>query len=170
MLKDHGKRGVLKGMLQRALVVFENEKVSEKALVYARELALRMDCEVTLLMLVEMPFQDGANLAPKRTAIKEIEKRMSKLLSECSAEFIKKGIVLSAALRMGVPSQELLKFLAERRPFQVIIWGGGDDLIERGSVLRNHWINKVAGKLECPLITVNSKDLKGAESQIGSRN
>ena len=157
-------------MLQRALVVFENEKVSEKALVYARELALRMDCEVTLLMLVEMPFQDGSNLAPKRTAIHEIEKRMGKVLAECSEEFLKKGIVVSAALRIGVPAQELLKFLAERRPFQVVIWGGTDDLKERGPVPRNHWINKMAGKLECSLIIVNHRELKGLESKIGSRS
>jgi nucleotide-binding universal stress UspA family protein len=157
-------------MLQRALVVFENEKVSEKALVYARELALRMDCEVTLLMLVEMPFQNGSNLAPKRTAIHEIEKRMGQLLADCSAEFLKKGIVVSAALRIGVPAQELLKFLAERRPFQVVIWGGADDSKERGPVPRNHWINKMAGKLECSLIIVNHRELKELETNIASRS
>jgi hypothetical protein len=157
-------------MLQRALVVFENEKVSHNAIVYARELALRMDCEVTFLMLVEMPFHDGSYLAPKRTAIHEIEERMGKVLSERSAEFLKRGIEISAALRIGVPLQELLKFLAERPPFQVVIWGSGDDLPERGSVMRTHWISKVAGKLECPLITVTDKDLKPLESQAEGRS
>ena len=157
-------------MLRRALVIFENEKVSENALVYARELAFRMDCEVTLLMLVEMPFQDRSNLAPKRTAINEIEKRMGKVLSECSADFLKEGIAVSAALRIGAPPQELLKFLAERRPFQVVIWGSGDDLKERGPVTKNHWISKVAGKLECPLITVTDKELKRLESETPSRS
>jgi hypothetical protein len=156
-------------MLQRALVVFENEKVSENALVYARELALRMDCEVTFLMLVEMPFQDGSHLAPKRTAIFEIEKRMGKVLSERSAEFLNKGIEISAALRIGAPLQELLKFLAERPPFQVVIWGSGDDLPERGSATKAHWISKVAGKLECPLITVTDKELKHLETQAVGR-
>jgi nucleotide-binding universal stress UspA family protein len=157
-------------MLRRALVVFENERISDKALVYAKELALRMDCEVTLLMLVEMPFQDGANLAPKRMAIKELEKRMGKVLSECSEEFLKKGIVVSAALRMGEPAQELLKFLAERPPFQVVIWGGGDHFMNRGPTRTNHWIGKVAGKLECPLIRVTRRDLKGLESEIRNRS
>nr|AEI30677.1 UspA domain-containing protein [uncultured microorganism] len=155
-------------MLQRVLVVFENEKVSEKALVYARELALRMDCEVTLLMLVEMPFQNGSHLAPKREAIREIEKRMGKVLAERSAEFLKKGIVVSAALRIGAPAQELMKFLAERHPFQVVIWGGADDFTERGSVPKNHWMNKMAAKLEGSLIIVSHRELKGLESKIGT--
>ena len=146
-------------MLRRALVVFENERVSEKALVYARELALRMDSEVTLLMLVEMPFQDRLNLAPKRTAIREIEKRMGKVLSECSAEFLKKSIVVAAALRMGVPAQELLKFLAERPPFQVVIWGSSEDLPEGGRLRRSHWIGKIAETLECPLLAVRGGGL-----------
>lgn len=156
-------------MLRRALVVFENEKVSTEALVYARELALRMDCEVTLLMLVDMAFQDRLNLAPKRTAIVEIEQRMGKVLSECSAEFLKKGIVISAALRMGVPGQELLKFLAERPPFQVVIWGGREDVSEGGPMLRNHWISKVAGKLECPLITVTNREMEDLQHEVVSR-
>ena len=135
-------------MLRKALVVFENEKISDEALIYARELAIRMDSEVTLLMLVEMPFQDGFHLAPGRTAIIELEKRMSMVLSNCSSELLKKGLVVSTALRIGVPAQEFLKFLAERPPFQVVIWGSGGDLTERGSGVKNHWISKVAGKLE----------------------
>ncbi len=142
-------------MLRRALVVFENEKISEKALVYARELALRMDSEVTLLMLVEMPFHGKLNLGPKRTAIKKIEKRMGKVLSECSAEFLDRSIGVSAALRMGVPAQELLKFLAERPPFQVVIWGSSEDLPEGDRLRRAHWIGKVAETLECPLLAVS---------------
>ena len=154
-------------MLWRALLVFENEKVSDKALIYTRELALRMDSEVTLLMLVEMPFQDGSHLAPKRTAIMELEKRMSTVLSKCSSELLKKGLVVSTALRIGVPAQEFWKFLAERSPFQVVIWGSGDEPAERGPMLRNHWISKVAGKLECPLMTVTDKALKGIGSEMG---
>jgi nucleotide-binding universal stress UspA family protein len=155
-------------MLRKALVVFENEKVSDEALIYARELAIRMDSEVTLLMLVEMPFQDSLHLAPKRTAIIELEKRMSMVLSNCSSELLKKGLVVSTALRIGTPAQEFLKFLAERPPFQVIIWGSDGDPTERGSGVRHHWISKVAGKLECPLITVINRESKGFESKVPS--
>ena len=144
-------------MLQRALVIFENEKISPKAVTYARELALRMDSEITLLMLVEMPFSDRAFIRSKRHAIKDLEERMGKVLSECSAEFLKQGIVVSAALRIGAPHQEFLKFLAERPPFHIIIWGSSDDRPGEGQSLKNHWIGRVAGNLECPLVTVSGK-------------
>ena len=144
-------------MLQRALVIFENEKISPKAVTYARELALRMDSEITLLMLVEMPFSDRAFIGSKRHAIKDLEERTRKVLSECSVEFLKQGIVVSAALRIGAPVQEFLKFLAERPPFHLIIWGSSDDHPKPGQTLKNHWISKVAGNLECPLVTVSGK-------------
>lgn len=44
-------------MFQRLLVVFENERICPEALEFAKGLALRMDSEVALLMLVEMPFE-----------------------------------------------------------------------------------------------------------------
>jgi len=144
-------------MLKRNLVVFENEKVSQQALTYARELARRMDSEVTLLMLVEMAFLDRSYLGSKRSAISHLEKRMGQMLTDFSAEFLKEGIAVSAALRVGDPAQELLKFLAERPPFQVIIWGSDEALPEGGSSRRGHWLAKVAGTLECPLYTVSSK-------------
>ena len=68
-------------MFERILVVFENEKVCNDSLTYARELALRMDSDVALLMLVEMAFLDRSYLGSKRSAISELEERMGKKLS-----------------------------------------------------------------------------------------
>jgi nucleotide-binding universal stress UspA family protein len=144
-------------MFQRILVVFENEKICQEALTYARELALRMDSEVTFLMLVEMAFLDRSLLGSKRRAISHLEKRMGEMFSAFSGEFLKEGISVRAALREGDPAQELLKFLAERPPYQAIIWGSAEALPECGQLRRGHWVNKIAGILECPLLTVSSK-------------
>ncbi len=143
-------------MFQRALVVFENEKIAEPALTYARELALRMDCEVTLLMLIEMGFLDQTWLGSKRLAISDIEERVSGLFAEHVAGLLKEGVSVTAALRVGDPAQEFLKFLAERPPFQVIVWGS--DLELPGGVHRKgHWLSKVRAPLECPVLAVGSK-------------
>ena len=144
-------------MLKRILVVFENEKVCEEALSYSRELALRMDSEITFLMLVEMAFINHSLLGSKRRAIGHIETHLGGMLSELSAEFIKKGISVSVAIRVGAPDQELLKFLAERLPFQAVIWGSSQDLPDAGSSQPYHWIGKVTDTLECPLYTVSNK-------------
>jgi nucleotide-binding universal stress UspA family protein len=144
-------------MFQRILVIFENEKICGQALSYSRELALRMDSEVALVMLVEMTFLDRAFLGSKRNAIRGLESRMREILANLSSEFLREGISVSAALRVGDAAQELLKFLAERPPFQAVIWGSSEDLPDGGQSRRTHWMAKVAPSLECPLLGVTSK-------------
>jgi hypothetical protein len=144
-------------MFQRILVIFENEKICWQALSYSRELALRMDSEVALVMLVEMTFLDRAFLGSKRNAIRGLESRMREILANLSSEFLREGISVSAALRVGDAAQELLKFLAERPPFQAVIWGSSEDLPDGGQSRRTHWMAKVAPSLECPLLGVTSK-------------
>lgn len=152
-------------MFQRILVVFENEKVSRRALTYARELAVRMDSEVSFLMLVEMAFLDRSYLGLKRNAVSRLEERMGKRLTDFSAEFLKRGIPVAFALRMGDPAEEFLKFLAERLPFHAVIWGSSDKLPQGRQRPRDHWINKVAGTLECPLLTVTHRSQGDPEEE-----
>lgn len=144
-------------MFQRTLVLFENEKVCPKAVHYARELALRMDAEVSFLMLVEMAFANGAVLGGKRNTLSGIEKRVGRILSASSGEFLREGIAVSIALRVGDPASELVKFLAERPSFQAVIWGSDEDLPDAGPLRRGHWLKKVAGVFECPLLGVSSR-------------
>ena len=147
-------------MFKRVLVVFENEKVCREAVRYARELALRMDSEVTFLMLVEISFPDRSFLGSQRNVLHSLEDRVGKMLSNFSSEFFKDGIETSIALRVGNPTQEFLKFLAEREPFQAVIWGSGEELPENCQLPKNHWLAKVITTLECPLLTVSSKGTK----------
>jgi nucleotide-binding universal stress UspA family protein len=144
-------------MFQRALVVFENQTVLRQAVDYARELAKRMDCEVTFLMLVEMAFLDRPLLGKKRSEVIGLEEMARGVMRELVAGFIKEGLTVSAALRVGDPAQEMIKFLAESPPFQVIVWGSGEELPDAGKGGRSHWLTKVAGALECPLLTVQPR-------------
>jgi hypothetical protein len=150
-------KGMMRPMFQRILVIFENEKICPQAISYCRELALRMDSEVALLMLVEMAFLDRPFLGSKRRAIGLLEKRIGETLGHISSEFLKEGISVRIALRVGDAAQELLKFLAERSPFQAVIWGSSEDLPDGGQPRRSHWIGKVADTLECPLLAVISR-------------
>jgi nucleotide-binding universal stress UspA family protein len=142
-------------MLQRVLVVMENEGIRPPAIDYARELALRLDAEVTLLMVVEMAILDKSWLGSKRSAISGLDQRVGRQLSDIASELLKSGISASVALRVGDPAQEFVKFLAERPPFQSVIWGSGDHLPEDKG---RHWISRVADSLECPLWTVSSRN------------
>ncbi|MCF8031857.1 MAG: universal stress protein [Desulfarculaceae bacterium] len=142
-------------MFKRVLVVMENEKVNTQAVYYARELAQRMDSEVSFLMLVEMASLDRTWLGSSRGAISELDDRVGRQMAELSEDFLRLGIATSAALRVGDPKQELFKFLAERPPFQVLIWGSHEEL--PGGASRGHWMAKAAASLECPLWTVSSR-------------
>ncbi|MBU4316910.1 MAG: universal stress protein [Proteobacteria bacterium] len=144
-------------MFLRFLIIFEGEKICEKALAYSRELALRMDSEVTLLGLVEMDFKQKTQLESRRKTISSIKNQVGKALSGLSSEFVKIGISVSVAIRVGDPAEELLKFLAERTPFQTIIWGSTEEPPDSQSGARNHWIKRVTDKLECPIFTVKAK-------------
>ena len=155
-------------MFQRILVIFENEKICRQALSYSRELALRMDSEVALLMLVEMIFLDRAFLGSKRNAIRGLDSRIGETLANLSSEFLREGIPVSAALRVGDAAQEVLKFLAERPPFQTVIWGSSEDLPHGSQSRRTHWMAKVAPSLECPLLGVSSK-VKPEHPDAGNR-
>jgi len=155
--KDGGGKEWLNAMFQRILVIFENEKICPQAISYCRELALRMDSEVALLMLVEMAFLDRSFLGSKRMAMTLLEKRSGEMLGGISSDFLKEGISVRVALRVGDAAQELLKFLAERPPFQAVIWGSSEDLPYGGQLRRTHWLGKVADTLECPLLAVISR-------------
>ena len=145
-----------RNMFRNILLIFENEQVLPEALVYAREFALRIDAKVTFLMVVPMSFAGRTLLGPKRDTIRNIEIRVGELLSQCLQPFIQHGIEVNSALKIGAPSQEVMKFLADRPPFQSIIWGSSRDLPGRGT--NRHWLNTIVGNLECPLLTVNKRE------------
>jgi hypothetical protein len=144
-------------MNHELLIVFENEQVFSGALTYAREFAARTDSRVTFLMLVAMSFSSFDFPGAKRKTLQKIESNTGRLLAQLTEGFIQKGIETSAALRIGDPSQELLKFLADRPSFQAILWGSGQDLPFAGRKKGKHWLCHLAGNLECPLLTVTRR-------------
>lgn len=142
------------------LVLFEDEQVFPEALRYAREFAMRIDARVTFLMLVSMTFAGSGLLGAKRNALKKVEARAGRLLAEFSQPFIQGRIETGSALKIGDPAQELLKFLADRPPFQAIIWGSGEDLPFLGKGGKGHWLRRVTSSLECPLLTITRRQDK----------
>ena len=139
-------------MFRDILIVFENQQICQEALAYGRELAKRMDAGVALVMLAQMRFLDRSGLGAKRSALNRIEETAAHMLQASTAAFIEAGIEVSTAFRVGEPAQELLKYLADREPFQAIIWGSGLDLPGKG-----HWVWKTSGAMECPLLAVTRK-------------
>lgn len=144
-------------MKNEILIIFENEQVFLDALTYAREYALRTDAKVTFLMLVAMSFSTNDAIGAKRNDLHKIEARAGRRLAELTETFIQKGLETSSALKIGEPSQELLKFLADRPSFQAIVWGSGPDFLSGHKSRGKHWLQTFASTLECPLLTVSRR-------------
>ena len=139
------------------LVIFENEQVFPDALHYARAFALRINARVTFLMLVYMSFSDSNLLRVKRHDLKKTGIRVNRLLEEHSLPFIASGLKIKSAVRIGDPAHELLKFLADRPPFKVIIWGSSQELPFSLKSSGKHWLGRITKSLECPLVTVKKR-------------
>jgi len=139
------------------LVIFEKEQVFPDALHYAREFALRINAGVTFLMLVHMSFSGSNLLGVKRHDLKKTGLRVNRLLEEYSAPFIASGLKITSAVRIGDPAHELLKFLADRPPFKLIIWGSSQDLPFAFRSSGKHWLGRITKSLECPLVTVKKR-------------
>jgi nucleotide-binding universal stress UspA family protein len=140
-------------MFKDILIVLDNQKVCPEALDYGRQFALRMDDRVTLLLLVTATFQGNPLPGSKHDTRNGAESRAAKLLNRYSESFIQHGLEVSSAYRVGEPSQELLRFLADRPPFQAIIWGSSPDLPGK-----SHWLSRVSANLQYPLLTVRKKE------------
>ncbi|MCK9174421.1 MAG: universal stress protein [Desulforhopalus sp.] len=147
-------------MFRNILLLFENDNILAEALVYVRELAIRTDAAVTLLILVPMSFTGHTLIGPRRSLVQDIEIRMGKCLSESLQPFIQSGIEVNSALKIGDPAEELMKFLADHPPFQSLVWGSDRQLPDSGRKPGRHWISKVLGNLECSLLTVSKRGLE----------
>ena len=153
-------------MADRNLVLFEDDRVCPEALTFAREYCLRMDRDVTLLILASIPSPISASVGSSRNAIQGVWQWAGKMSNDLSSEFLRHGISVNTTLRVGEPGRELLKFLAERPPFRVIIWGSDDTLPKQYPNGRAHWMVETTKVLECPIYAVSQRasDLTNKEN------
>jgi hypothetical protein len=134
-------------MRSKIMALFDSASIRRESLQYSMELAKRMNS--ILILLVILPF--GGNKNPFN-GIEPMIKRgihaQDKL--EKHVEAIRKaGVAVETAVRIGTPRSELVKYLAEAGRFEIIVWGGGPDLIKS----RDHWLARMKDVLECPVVT-----------------
>ncbi len=147
-------------MIHRNLVLFEAHRICSEAVIFAREYCLRMDMEATLLMLVPMTVV-SASLG--KLAIQETELKAATTLKGVAASLSSINIDVTRAVRIGTPQVELLKFLTDEPPFNIIIWGSDKALPHHTPFGRHHWMSEIAGSLGCPLYSVSNRPVTPKE-------
>jgi len=138
-------------------VLSDSLSVRDEAMDYSLNLALRTDSFVVVLLLVNL--NKGREVGTKPAEIEEMEKNSKKALEAHSDKFRQKGVYLELWLRVGDPISEFLKFLAGIGSFQAIVWGGTEDVISRkGSSVGDHWVYKVKGFVDSPLLIPSKRE------------
>ena len=125
---------------KKVLVLFEDGIVREESIVYAFELAKRLDLRVAFLMLVS----DESSIS----GIKEVLAK--KLIHPINRTQLK----TACEIDHGDKATQLLKYLASDSTPAAIIWGSDKRMIERsGAGKPHHWLNRLSGVLPCSIVS-----------------
>ena len=140
------KRAKNKKSFKKILIPVDFSPHSNHALRYARVLAERFDCELTLMHVV---VTDTLNVIEHRRALETIA---TTLLENLRAELEEHGLAVSTVLVTGTPYREILKH-AEREHMDLIVMGThgrtGVEHLLIGSVAE-----RIVRLSPCPVLTV----------------
>jgi len=134
---------------RRIMLLLDNLVIRREIFSYAIDLALRMESSLYLLVLLYV--------TPK--TLKADCQEAERVLNDFLEKSRQQNVEVHGTIRQGDPASELLKYLAESRPFQAIIWGGKEQLLRNKSTpVRTHWLEQIRKRLECPVVVPTLKE------------
>lgn len=147
-------------------MLLDSLEVRAEVTAYAVELARRMGATLHLLFLLrwENKPSEGAH-AEGRSEEEEGEgrERAERIVKACVDEIQGLEVQAVGGVRLGDPSSELLKYLAENEPFQAVVWAGTESFLRRRrKPVRTHWLERMREQLDCTLVVPS---LKGRPSR-----
>ena len=130
---------------KKILVLFEDGFVRIESVLYAVELARRLELPVALLMLVS----EESGIVHAGAALAE---ELIRPLEQAQIEVTKE-------IRSGDKATELLKYLASNSNLAAVVWGSDKKMVGKlGSGKQHHWLNKLTGVLPCSIVSPVSKN------------
>jgi hypothetical protein len=130
---------------KQIMVLFEDGKIRRETVLYAVELARRMETAISVLMLIN---DTGLQLTD---TIKESINAV--------VETIKNhGIPAKGEIRYGDKTSEFLKFLAADLHPSTIVWGSNAKVITKWGGKPGHWFTKAARHLGCSIVSPTVKN------------
>ena len=134
-------------MKTRIMVLFDSASIRRECLQYSIELAKRMNSN--LILLVILPFEVCTTASNGIQPMIERGVQAKESLKKHVETIRNAGISVEAAVRIGNPRSELVKYLAEAGRFEIIVWGARPDLMKR----KDNWLVQMKDVLECPVVT-----------------
>ena len=133
------------------LLLLEDGVFYEESLYYAINLAKRIDCSISVLMLV-------ANNARGSEGLKNEQKIVKKIINAIKAEKIN----TQSKIRYGDKASEFLKHLAGSPSFAATVWGGEEEFAAvRNKTKKKHWFSKIKANIRCPVVRPTIKKRYG---------
>ncbi|WDN87625.1 hypothetical protein BuS5_00593 [Desulfosarcina sp. BuS5] len=130
------------------LLVLEDGAFHSESVYYAINLAKRIDCSISVLMLAANAECDPEGLNREQGIVK-------KILNAIRAEKVN----VQAKIRYGDKASEFLKHLADNPSFAVTVWGGGEEFAaERNIKKGKNWFAKIKVNIRCPVVRPTAKD------------
>jgi hypothetical protein len=125
---------------KKIMVLFEDGKIRKETVLYAVELARRMESALSVLMLLT----DG------ETKSKDFVEADLDTIVETIQKY---GIQAKREIRYGDKTSELLKFLAADCHPSTIVWGSNDKVITKRGGKPGHWLTKAAKHVGCSIVS-----------------
>ncbi len=149
-------------MKKRILTLLDSLEVRNEITAYSIELALRLRANLYFLMLLRLdslPHKKEREDTPM--VLEDICREEERIMERCLKKIRRAKVEAYGTIRQGDPASELLKYLAEVQPFQMIIWGGNERLIRYKKIpVRTHWLGRIRKTLDCPLVVPSLKKLE----------
>ncbi len=136
-------------MVDKIVVVFDSHFLRAEAARYAIELAKRTNSAIFFLVILE-----GDNIendGRRRNAAQDFMARAQETILRYMNTARQTGIEVETEIRVGEPSSEFIKFLAEFKKIKSIVWGGSTDIANQ-ALNSSHWLGKMKDLLDCPIV------------------
>jgi hypothetical protein len=131
------------------LLVMEDKTFRLESVYYTVNLAKRIDCSVSVLMLTEHSDDKNAQIANKQPMIEGV-------IDMIKAE----GVNTQGMSRHGDKASGLLKHLAAYSSFEAIIWGGKVEITSKHPIKKpDHWLAKIRTTIQCPVVSPAKKPI-----------
>ncbi len=129
------------------LLVMEDEAFRAESVLYTVNLAKRINCSVSVLMLTE-------NSDDRDDSSTDKQDNVEKTLDMIKAE----GVYVQGMTRHGDKASALLKHLATYPSFEAMIWGGKQELTSKHGLKRpDHWLAKIRTMIQCSVVSPTKK-------------
>ena len=129
------------------LLLLEDGVFHKESVYYAINLAKRIGCSISVLMLM-------ANAAHESEGLNNEQKIVKKIINAIKAEKIN----IQAKIKYGDKASEFLKHLASKPSFAATVWGGREEFVAGHNFKKkDHWFLKIKANIQCPVVRPTAK-------------